>query len=242
MSVTKQHILDEIRRTAAENGGAALGREAFEKQTGVRQSDWYGRFWARWGDALIEAGFNPNTLQGAFSEEHLLRQYAEFVREYGRVPTAGEARLKRRADPNFPSHGTFARFGSKSQLVERLHRFAEAHAEYAEVASICATWSPAKKAAPEPEGPSEDVKFGFVYLIRSGRHYKIGKTNAVGRRERELAIQLPDKAKTVHTIRTDDPAGIEAYWHNRFAAKRGNGEWFNLDPADVAAFKRRRFM
>lgn len=32
--VKKQHILDEVRRTAAENGGVALGRAAFENQTG----------------------------------------------------------------------------------------------------------------------------------------------------------------------------------------------------------------
>jgi hypothetical protein len=30
------------------------------------------------------------------------------------------------------------------------------------------------------------VLLGFVYLIKSGRFYKIGRSNAVGRREREL--------------------------------------------------------
>ncbi len=83
---------------------------------------------------------------------------------------------------------------------------------------------------------------GFVYLLKSGRFYKIGKTNAAGRRERELAIQLPEKAATAHVIKTDDPTGIEAYWHKRFEAKRRHGEWFELDRADVLVFKRRKFM
>nr|WP_157817976.1 GIY-YIG nuclease family protein [Candidatus Thiodictyon syntrophicum] len=81
-----------------------------------------------------------------------------------------------------------------------------------------------------------------MYLMKSGKYYKIGRTNAIGRREYELAIQLPEKPTKIHEIKTDDPVGIEAYWHKRFESRRLNGEWFNLTPQDTAAFKRWRLI
>lgn len=78
--------------------------------------------------------------------------------------------------------------------------------------------------------------------MKSGRFYKLGRTNHVGRRHWELGIQLPEKLNLIHSIATDDPVGIEKYWHERFADRRANGEWFELTKADIDAFKRRKFM
>lgn len=78
---------------------------------------------------------------------------------------------------------------------------------------------------------------GAVYLFKHGKYYKIGKTNDTVRRGNELKIQLPENLDLIHEIKTDDPSGIEAYWHRRFEAKRMNGEWFDLNSADIKAFK-----
>ena len=238
----KLHILGEIQRTAKANAGVPLGREKFLRETGIKESDWSGIHWARWGDALREAGFAANQLQSAHDKDHLLESYAALIREVGRIPVATELRLKRRSDPSFPSHNTFARFGTKQQLIAKAIEFCQSRDGLEDVEQICQAQVAAPAMDSDEHHESVDEKFGFVYLIQSSRFFKIGKTNELGRREYELKIQLPEKTKTVHSIRTDDPTGIEAYWHKRFETRRKNGEWFELSRADVLAFKRRKFM
>lgn len=238
----KEHILKEIRRTAEANGGVPLGKQAFFKETGIKESDWTGKYWARWNDAVREAGFEPNQLQAAFEETSLIEKFIPMLREFGRFPVVAEVRLKKRSDTSFPNEKTLReRFGARQQFAAKILAYCQSRDGLEDIATICTAALNVQEAKTEDDGIPE-IDEGFVYLVKSGRFYKVGRSNSAGRREYELAIQLPEKAITVHTIRTDDPIGIEEYWHKRFDSKRKNGEWFALESSDVAAFRRRKFM
>jgi hypothetical protein len=234
----RDRILAEIRRCAAENGGVPPGRDRFSDLTGISQSYWTGTYWTTYSEALAEAGFPPNRWNEALDEEHLLRQLALLTRDLGHFPTNAERKLRRQQDKTFPSHNTYARFGNRSALIERLRGFAASHDDLQDVVAICAPLAASPIVADSHDVP-QPVD-GFVYLIRSGKYYKIGCSNDAGRRAYEIALQLPEPVTRVHVIPTDDPYGIERYWHQRFADKRVNGEWFRLNSQDVKAFKRRR--
>jgi hypothetical protein len=241
VEVDKQHILDEIKRTAKANGGRPLGKERFYRETGISEPDWLGKHWARWSDALRESGLEPNRMQGALDENDVIEKFVTLMREVGKFPTLNEVRLKAHNTVGFPWHNTFARFGSKQQFANRILAYCAGRAGHEDVVAICAGIGRSTAATKQDDDHTNET-FGFVYLIRSGRYHKIGRSNAAGRREYELAIQLPEKATTIHSIRTDDPVGIEAYWHKRFESRRKNGEWFELSTTDVKAFRRRKFM
>jgi hypothetical protein len=193
---------------------------------------------------LIEAGFVPNEWQAPTDTRELVEQYALLAKELGRLPVNAELKLKRRNDRRFPSEGTYReRFSNKLELIRAVAEFCTTADAFKDVAIWCDVYrNSVSDAMAATEKAVEDLSIGFVYLAKSGRHYKIGKSNAAGRREYEIGLQLPEKLKTLHVISTDDPTGIEAYWHKRFEAKRKNGEWFDLDRTDVSAFKRRKFM
>jgi hypothetical protein len=148
--------------------------------------------------------------------------------------------MKSRNDPEFPSHGAFSRLGSKIQRVLKVAEYCRTHEGLQDVLELCPDLIDLKQHHREKDVVTEEI--GFVYLIKSGRYYKNGRSNSSGRREYELAIQLPERANKVHEIRTDDPVGIETYWHKRFESKSKNGEWFDLSPLDIKAFRRRKFM
>jgi hypothetical protein len=240
MRPSKEDILNAIRRWAVENDGSSPGMQIFCKHTGVKKYDWLGVYWECWGDALVEAGLGRNEFAVAFTDDFLLGKLVETILELGKFPTGTQLRMRSNSISDFPSHSTFERLGKKYEKAQKIIQFCDGRPEYANVVQICKTISQSsvrKMADPLKVDRSD---WGYVYLIKSGANWKIGKSNHPGRRESELSIQLPEKAELIHEIQTDDPFGIESYWHKRFAEKRLNGEWFNLSPEDVAAFKRRK--
>jgi hypothetical protein len=70
--MTKERILAEIKRTAEQNGGVALGQRAFVTETGIAKHSWQGKFWLTWSDALAEGGFEPNRASKAEPKESIL--------------------------------------------------------------------------------------------------------------------------------------------------------------------------
>lgn len=235
----KTTIIEAIKRLAQANDGKAPGRTTFESQTGIRMSDWYPHLWLRWGEALVEAGYKANQLSTATSDEVLIQSYVSLARELQHLPVTGEIRRKARADNSFPSHTVFARLGGKEQLLDAVLKYCQSHPSHDDILALLDTHKHSENRGEATEhNRRSKVTTGFVYLMKSGRHYKIGRTNSVGSRERQLAIKIPVPPTTVHSIETDDPSGIEAYWHQRFAEKRGEGEWFDLSSDDIKAFKR----
>lgn len=233
----REEIIREIRRLAAD-AGQAPGQKAFARDTGIQEHQWRGKLWARWGDALAEAGFQPNEWTGRLDCQTVLVSVIAICRHYGRVPTRDEINMYRKTDPSVSSPNAIARhLGGRVELIEALREHASSDPALADITAMLPAPVTRRTDTLARSRPVE----GSVYLIRSGNFYKIGRSDDLERRVKEIRVALPDKATLVHAIRTDDPAGIEAYWHRRFASQRANGEWFRLTTADVAAFRRRKF-
>jgi hypothetical protein len=250
----KRYILCEIKRITEVNGGVPPGVENFRQETGIKSSDWRGKIWPRWRDALREAGFRPNELQTAYDDDFLIGKFIELSRELGHFPVAEEIKIKARTDHNFPWHSTFARLGRKRELAAKILSYCKKHSDYKDIEILCSSFVEKANEQNEAEefgvGSLENVsdatKEGYVYLalLKLGREkrYKIGKAVLVERRRDQISLQLPEDLELLHSISTDDAYGIENYWHRRFAAKNTKGEWFLLSRKDVEAFKRRKFM
>ncbi len=239
--MTKDAIVKRIRELAAQHGGR-VGSRTFFNETGIkerwlRNQEWY----AGWNKLLAEIGIETRDFSTArIPPSSIAKAVATFIERIGRWPTYDDLARERKRDSSFPGMKVITPLRKSGALAKLIVTLGETDKQFAKAASIAKERIPAVT-VDEETGQNEKVK-GYVYLLRSGRHYKIGKSNDPSRRWREVRLELPDETHQVHTIPTDDPTGIEAYWHDRFAAKRiRNTEFFALDASDVQAFKRRKY-
>ena len=162
----RDEIIAEIKRIAATTG-TAPGVRVFERETGIRQSAWLGRYWARWSDALREAGLEANEMQSRMSRDKLLEKITEAVWKHKRVPTRPEFRMYSRSDPTFPASNTISNhFPTKHEMIEAVRAWASDKPEYGDVAAMLP--------APVPSTPSAinattKPAEGHVYLVFSPR-------------------------------------------------------------------------
>jgi hypothetical protein len=210
LNTGKRHILAEIKRLAEASGGKPPGVRAFERETSIKESDWYPHLWLRWGDALEEAGFTRNVVTHGGSDQRIsggtLRSIGSAV---GHLPIRGELIRESKADPAFPSKNTFFRSGGKRKLLKAVVAFCHTHPGFDDVLGFC------ESAVKVPDNDADSRKkrkpsiaTGFVYLMKSWPHYKIGRTNSLGRREWELGIKIPVPPRTIH-LRSDR----RSVWH-----------------------------
>jgi hypothetical protein len=235
--LSKEKIIEEIQRTSSSNNGKPLGQTAFRNETGIRSWDW-GRYWTKWSNALTEAGFEPNKPWVKYEKGILEEDAIKLIRKLGHYFTKAEMRLEFIDNPDF--HFAAIDKRKKGEFINSLIEYCKSRKGYEDIVGIC---EPILADISGKESPIDNLlENGEVYLAKHGSqpHYKIGFTNDVMRRGKEISVILPEKLEIIHSIRTDDPSGVESYWHKRFADKRMNGEWFKLNRYDVAAFKRWR--
>lgn len=90
---------------------------------------------------------------------------------------------------------------------------------------------------------AEDIEFGltkkgFVYVIKCNKFYKIGMTKNYKQRINTLMVSNPYKIEPIVKVESNNINFLEKHLHNKFSDKKEKGEWFNLDPEDVAYMQR----
>ncbi|MBK7350618.1 MAG: GIY-YIG nuclease family protein [Gemmatimonadetes bacterium] len=241
MNMTKDAVMQRIRNLAADRGGH-VGFDTFVKETGIKDK-WLRRqeWWTGWNSLLAELGLETRKFSVPRTPEHsIVQAVAALIEREGRWPTEDDLVRARKRDGSFPSLGVIRRLRSSGRLAALIIKLGEASGQFPKASDLARQHqTPVEDTA--DARPDEKVK-GYVYLLRSGRRYKIGKSTDPSRRYREVRLELPEETHQVHTIPTDDPTGIEGYWQKRFDGKRiRNTEFFELDASDVQAFKRRKY-
>lgn len=134
--LTKQDIIIAIQKSAKENGGTPLGMARFEQETGIKVYNWK-KYWAKFGDAQKEAGFEPNQLQSGYTDEFVIEKVISVIRKLAKFPTFDELAVEKNNDSEFPNRKVFTKFGSKQNLVLKVIEYCKGKNGYEDIIKLC---------------------------------------------------------------------------------------------------------
>lgn len=244
--MTKNNLVELLRRIAHENGGLPPGEERFYRETKLTRMALWDADIRSYGDLCELAEFPRNCLKQRKTPDQLLEPLAILTVKLGHFPNDTDRRMANRQDRTFPSQTSFRTAqNEKGPLDHQLLEWCRARPEHSKAAEIVQLHLSQQTERSSRSKTGRAVS-GYVYLMRygnSGRDYKLGMTEQVSRRHAQISGMTPHNVRLVHSIETDDPPGIERYWKRRFESKRleDKDEIFRLLPEDVTAFKWRKY-
>jgi hypothetical protein len=150
--------------------GVLVGAGVFEGEKGISRYYWAGGHWRSWSEFQKYAGHSPNLPTQKIADEIVLERFAELALEQERIPTGSDLVLKRKTDPLFPNPTCFRRWGNRDRLLRQVVDYGAGKEQFAHVLELLRSGI----------SSSLDRRLeafntnGFVYLIRSGRYYKLG--------------------------------------------------------------------
>lgn len=82
----------------------------------------------------------------------------------------------------------------------------------------------------------KELDIGYIYLVKMGENYKIGKTKKPKERLVEFT-KMPQKIETVVCEKVKGYSDEEKFLHTIFSHKNIRGEWYSLDKNDIENIK-----
>lgn len=234
--LSKEIFLNKLRYIYKELGNNTPSEKVFFEKEGVTIYDLRRFGWSNYGEFVREAGLTPNKFDNTkYSHRQLCEMFITLIKEKNKWPTRGDLDVRHYRDNDFPDSSIFyKRLGKSKVLAESILKFTGYEDRYRDVSEICT----ALLETITKDNPNEEsITKGFVYLGKQHGTYKIGKSIDMNRRREDLTLLGSEPFELIHTIETDDIAGVERYWHDRFKSKRKRGEWFMLTSSDIRAFK-----
>jgi len=167
---SKEFILDEIRKQAQLNGNNSISLKQFCKASGIKTNQICGKYWAKWNDAVSEAGLLPNRMPVSPSRDFLCLKMAEFINELGRYPSKNELSHRAFVTNSFPHPSTFTNsLGDRFVTAKYVLDYCTHNDVYKSAAEVCNEIY--KKGVEEDEAFAKKYKGlkNFVALEKSGK-------------------------------------------------------------------------